>query len=149
MLWPKKIHTRNLITKKNSCGSKIPLPPHNFSNGPSLNKAFCKTTCSACLSPEHLLLVTWSLKSYLPKSCLENFCGDAFRFLLNSSWTTTPGSLYFLRQWKHDKDHLIAKIEKSVNNVIDCMWYKAMQLRPNDPTSTFKNAKNVFVFVSL
>ena len=33
----KKIHTRNLITKKNSCGSKIPLPPHNFSNGPSLS----------------------------------------------------------------------------------------------------------------
>ena len=23
----KKIHTRNLITKKNSCSSKIPLPP--------------------------------------------------------------------------------------------------------------------------
>ena len=33
----KKIHTRNLIMKKNSCGSKIPLPPHNFSNGPSLS----------------------------------------------------------------------------------------------------------------
>ena len=32
----KKIHTRNLITKKNSCGSKIPLPPHNLSNGPAL-----------------------------------------------------------------------------------------------------------------
>ena len=33
----KKIHTRNLIRKKNSCSSKIPLPPpHNFSNGPSL-----------------------------------------------------------------------------------------------------------------
>ena len=30
----KKIHTRNLITKKNSCSSKIP-PPNN-SNGPSL-----------------------------------------------------------------------------------------------------------------
>ena len=29
----KKIHTRNLITKKNSCGSKIPHSPHNFSNG--------------------------------------------------------------------------------------------------------------------
>ena len=28
MLWPKKtIHTRNLITKKNSCGSKIPPAP--------------------------------------------------------------------------------------------------------------------------
>ena len=33
----KKIHTGNLITKKNSCGSKIPLPPHNLSNGPSLD----------------------------------------------------------------------------------------------------------------
>ena len=28
LLWPKKtIHTRNLITKKNSCGSNIPPPP--------------------------------------------------------------------------------------------------------------------------
>ena len=27
MSWPKKIHTRNLITKKKSCDSKIPLPP--------------------------------------------------------------------------------------------------------------------------
>ena len=26
----KKIHTRSLITKKNSCGSKIPLPPITF-----------------------------------------------------------------------------------------------------------------------
>ena len=26
----KKIHTRNLITTKNSCGSKIPLPPVTF-----------------------------------------------------------------------------------------------------------------------
>ena len=34
----KKIHTRNLLTKKNSCGSRIPLPPHNFSNGPSLTE---------------------------------------------------------------------------------------------------------------
>ena len=37
----KKIHTGNLITKKNSCGSKIPPPPttpNNFSNGPSLNE---------------------------------------------------------------------------------------------------------------
>ena len=30
MLWPRKIHTRNLITKK------FPTPPHNFFNGPSL-----------------------------------------------------------------------------------------------------------------
>ena len=38
MLWPKKIHTRNLTTKKNSCGSKIPLSPHNFANGPPLSR---------------------------------------------------------------------------------------------------------------
>ena len=35
MLWPKKNQTRNLITKKNSCCSKIPHPP--LSNGPSLS----------------------------------------------------------------------------------------------------------------
>ena len=46
MSWPKKIHTRNLITKKKSCDSKIPLPPppHNFSNGPSLRKRLRETT---------------------------------------------------------------------------------------------------------
>ena len=25
------------MARKNSCGSKIPLPPNNFSNGPSLS----------------------------------------------------------------------------------------------------------------
>ena len=35
----KKIRARNLITKKNSSGSKIPLPTHNFSNGPSLKSS--------------------------------------------------------------------------------------------------------------
>ena len=48
----KKIHTRNLITKKNSCGSKIP-PPHNFSNGVSLSyyyyceQSMCMTVCTS------------------------------------------------------------------------------------------------------
>ena len=31
------------MTKKNFCGSKIPLPPHNFSNGPSLSKYWYST----------------------------------------------------------------------------------------------------------
>ena len=35
-----KIHAKNLITKKNSCSSKIPLPPRNFSNGPSLTFSY-------------------------------------------------------------------------------------------------------------
>ena len=33
----KKKNTRKTITKTKSCGSKIPHPPNNFSNGPSLN----------------------------------------------------------------------------------------------------------------
>ena len=35
---PKKIDTRKMLTPKNSCGSKIPHPPHNFSNGPLITK---------------------------------------------------------------------------------------------------------------
>ena len=34
MLWPKKIHTRNLTTKKIPT-PRTPPPPHTFSNGPS------------------------------------------------------------------------------------------------------------------
>ena len=37
MLWPKKIHTRNLITKKTPAAQKCPSL-HNFSNGPSLKR---------------------------------------------------------------------------------------------------------------
>ena len=42
MLWPKKNSYKEFDNKKNSCSSKIPLPPppnNNFSNGPSLNIA--------------------------------------------------------------------------------------------------------------
>ena len=46
MLWPKKIHTRNLIMKKIPAARKSPPPPYNFSNGPSL-----KGKRSLCSSP--------------------------------------------------------------------------------------------------
>ena len=37
MLWPKKNSYKEFDNEKNSCGSKILLPPsHKFSNGPSL-----------------------------------------------------------------------------------------------------------------
>ena len=36
MLWPKKNSYKEFDNEKNSCRSKIPPPPHNFSNGPSL-----------------------------------------------------------------------------------------------------------------
>ena len=54
MLWPKKNHTRNLITKENSYGSKIPQPPpHNFSNGLSLSisiETICPEICIKLLA---------------------------------------------------------------------------------------------------
>ena len=37
MLWLKKISYKEFDNEKNSCGLKIPLPPHNFSNGPFLS----------------------------------------------------------------------------------------------------------------
>ena len=48
----KKIRTRNLITKKNSCGSKIPHPPlrHNFSNGQSLIHVISFSRCASSCS---------------------------------------------------------------------------------------------------
>ena len=49
----KKIHPRNLMTKKNSCGSKIPLPPPNFSSGPSL------TVRSSFSSLKHVKIISW------------------------------------------------------------------------------------------
>ena len=36
MQGPEKNSYKEFDNEKNSCGSKIPLPPHNFSNGPSL-----------------------------------------------------------------------------------------------------------------
>ena len=57
----KKIHTRNLITKKNSCSSKIPLPPHNFSNGPSLRGYF---------SSDLWLHLTWPEVSLPDQTCV-------------------------------------------------------------------------------
>ena len=38
MLWPKKNSYKEFANEKNSGGSKIPLLPHNFSNGPSLTE---------------------------------------------------------------------------------------------------------------
>ena len=36
---PKRIHAREMSTKKYSCSSKIPQPLHSFSNGPSHERA--------------------------------------------------------------------------------------------------------------
>ena len=58
----KKIHTRNLITKTKSCGSKIPHPPppHNFSNGPSFIQVFLSHSKT---KTQHDLTSQWSDES--------------------------------------------------------------------------------------
>ena len=66
MLWPtKKIHTRNLITKK-----KSPPPPHNFSNGPSL-----LTTTTQKQSKEIQLLerAMYIVRPYTHEKAKKNF----------------------------------------------------------------------------
>ena len=95
MLWPKKIHTRNLITKKNSWGSKTPLPPsYNFSNGPSLTRKrqILKLSRTNCVrkqltvrawshEPGWLALLRWLLSWYYMKRA-------------------SPEPLFLCRDWK-------------------------------------------------
>ena len=73
MLWPKKFHTRNLITKNNSCGSKITPPPprHKFSNGPPLTGDGClRKPCFEKRSG--LIIFTKLIAPYQGKSGFRN-----------------------------------------------------------------------------
>ena len=55
MLWPKKNSYKEFDNQKNSCSSKIPLPPHNFSNGPTLRpQLLTATVCSLIFSCDSL-----------------------------------------------------------------------------------------------
>ena len=52
MLWPKKIHTRNMLTKKIPAARKLPTPD-NFSHGPSLNNTVLEyLTASRFVRPQ-------------------------------------------------------------------------------------------------
>ena len=66
----KKIHTRNLITKNNSCGSKIPLPPHKFSNGPSLRsynfQPYQVLSLKECKEKSFVCTEGWKLFEFSP-----------------------------------------------------------------------------------
>ena len=57
MLRPKKISYKELDDEKNSCCSKIPHSPHNFSNGPSLMKS---VSCEYQVSLLHGVQRFWS-----------------------------------------------------------------------------------------
>ena len=46
----KKNSYKEFDNDKNSCGSKIPPPPHNFSNGPSLNLHKTRTDSTHALT---------------------------------------------------------------------------------------------------
>ena len=52
MLWPKKIHTRNMLTKKIPAARKLPILD-NFSHGPSLNNTVLEDlTASRFVRPQ-------------------------------------------------------------------------------------------------
>ena len=52
MLWPKKIHTRNMLTKKIPAVRKLPTPD-NFSHGQSLNNTVIEyLTASRFVRPQ-------------------------------------------------------------------------------------------------
>ena len=55
MLWPKKNSYEEFDDEKNSCGTKIPPPPHNFSNGPSLIYRL------ELLARRYKIVIKWSL----------------------------------------------------------------------------------------
>ena len=86
MLWPKKNSHKQFDNKKNSCGSKIPLPtPHNFSNGPSLRSSHLHAVLK-WQNPLHgddknkmilALFRRWSSKS--SKSSTERLIIDSFQ----------------------------------------------------------------------
>ena len=52
MLWPKKIHTRNILKKKIPAARKLPTPD-NSSHGPSLNNTVLEyLTASRFVRPQ-------------------------------------------------------------------------------------------------
>ena len=80
----KKIHTRNLIRKKNSCGSKFPHPsPHNFSNGPSLTWS-CELRYFVCRS------------TILPRICAQEKVITSINLLATKIWAPRGALGYFL-----------------------------------------------------
>ena len=92
---PQKIHTRNLITKKNSCGSEISLPaPHNFSNGPSpSSRDFLQFPIfSPAICCQHFLCFILRNRSiqmtvvHVSKACVSSYC-------VTSAWRQTTNHL--------------------------------------------------------
>ena len=73
MLWPKKNHTRNLITKKFLRLENSPPPPHNFSNGPSLNTFRTRTTNQALKETGEIMLAVTKTFSLFRWSLLGGY----------------------------------------------------------------------------
>ena len=82
MLWPKKNQTRNLITKKNSCGSKIPHPP--LSNGPSLSDGEVGLGAHSFFPTPHPLKIYLCLVT-MAYSC-ATFAGRVIQYTTQDKW---------------------------------------------------------------
>ena len=142
MLWPKKIHTRNSVTKKNSCGSKIPLPPHNISSGPSLN-SFIMDPC--CITERDVTSVFrsswrfwWSWNSSQGQPTVEDF------FLYDTVVTRFPVQLilgtynmaYELEAVLHEYTVLWSAVDQNnVSSPISREIYFAVKTKSDDHTS--------------
>ena len=100
-----KIHAKNLITKKNSCSSKIPLPPHNFSNGPSL-RGTDMHSCHILIKEQELLqntrpryLNTVSLLSFVIQQDVHLYRTCGVHSKLTYSQIVLDKSLFLFSPW--------------------------------------------------
>ena len=57
----KKSSYKEFDIEKNSCGSKIPLPPHNISNGPSLRLVYNQSQSKTIKTNQTCILYSISI----------------------------------------------------------------------------------------
>ena len=57
----KKSSYKEFDIEKNSCGSKIPLPPHNISNGPSLRLVYNQSQSKTIKTNQTCILYSISM----------------------------------------------------------------------------------------
>ena len=122
MLWPKKIHTRNVITKKNSCGLKIPLPPYNFSNALSLRHEMTKLQTATVIS-----LWFWGLLAYPERY---------------SDWP-----VHNQHSWKISVVHGFLSFSAKVHVVMYCQYLKSISQSINQSINQANNQLSMQVLV--
>ena len=117
MLWPKKIHVRNVITKKNSFDLEIPLPPYNFSNALSLRHEVTKPQTATVIS-----LWFWGLLAYPERY---------------SDWP-----VHNQHSWKISVVHGFLSFSAKVHVVMYCQYLKSINQSVNQSINQSINQAN-------